>query len=286
MNIVKLLTVAGAANWLLAVGGAAQAATAPDAGDYTALPAGTAMSLVYAEYLRGDQIYANGSKVALPSDLDLNIKLGVYREIHYLNVGGFRIDPQFIIPYGRQSIGLSGQRSRGIGDVVFGGTVWTIADMARGEHLGYSVFVTAPTGADKEKGFAISDNRWAADLQVGYIRKLTTSWSLDLIGQAEVYQDRRDTGAVKNPLLRAFTHLRYHLTDATHIAGSLRYAAGAKETLNGATLSSRKSDTNAALTWASFVTREMQLQAQISQDLHVDSGPKLHTLALRALFLY
>ncbi len=266
--------------------GAAQAGTAPDAGDYTALPDGTNLSLVYLQSLHADDVYANGRKVALPADLDLNLDLGLYRQVHFRKLGGYTIDPQFVIPFARQKVGLSGEKTSGIGDIIFGGTLWTIADLPGGEHLGYSIFLTAPTGADKDKGFAISDNRWAADLQVGYIKRLAPDWSLDLIGQAEFYQDRRDTGSEKAPMLRAFAHLRHHVSPATHVAGSLRYAAGAKETLNGSTLSSRKNDTNLTLTWASFLSKQVQLQAQFSQDLRVDSGPKLRTLVLRGLLVY
>jgi len=148
----------------------ARAATTPDPGDYTALPAGTNLSMVYAQQIRADDVYAGGNKVALPRDLDLNVKLGLFRQVHFMKLGGYTIDPQIIIPYATQKNGLADTSSTGIGDVIFGGTLWTIADLAGGEHLGYSVFVTAPTGAEKNKGFAISDNRWAADFQVGYIK--------------------------------------------------------------------------------------------------------------------
>lgn len=266
--------------------GQAHAGTTPDAGDYTALPEGTNLTLLYLERLQADDVYANGSKVALPSNLDLNVNLGLLRQVHFMKLGGYTIDPQIVIPFATQKTGLTGASSAGIGDIIFGGTLWTIADLVGGEHLGYSVFLTAPTGAAKDEGFAISDDRWAADLQVGYIRKLAPDWSIDLIGQTEFYQDRRDTGAHKAPLGRAFAHLRYHLSEATHVAASLRYAVGAKETLGGSTLTGAKKDTNLTLTWASFVTKQLQLQLQYSKDLHVENGPQLNTLVLRTLYAY
>ena len=271
---------------LMACATVAQAGTSPDAGDYTALPAGTNLSLLYLQNLQADQVYAGGKRAPLPADLDLNINLGLYRQVHFMKLGGYTIDPQFVIPFARQTNGLTGATASGIGDVIVGGTLWTIADLPGGEHLGYSVFITAPTGSDKDKGFAISDNRWSADLQVGYIKKLAPQWSLDLIGQAEFFQDRRDTGAKKDALLRGFVHLRHHLSDTTHLAASLRYAGGARESLGGSTLSGSKRDTNATLTWASFLTKQWQLQAQFSQDLHVENGPKLRTWVVRGLYAY
>ena len=52
-------------------------------------------------------------------------------------------------------------------------------------HLG--VYKRQPTGSDKNQGFALSNNRWATDLQVGYIRKLSNNWTVDLIGETEFY---------------------------------------------------------------------------------------------------
>ena len=280
-----LIRIVGGAVLAASVSSAHAAAT-PDPGDYTALPAGTDLTMLYGQHLHGDQLYANGNKVALPAELDLNLNLGLYRQVHFMKLGGYTIDPQFIIPFARQTTGFSGARSSGIGDIIVGGTLWTIADLPGGEHLGYSVFLTAPTGAAKTQGFAISDNRWAADLQVGYIKTFLPKWTVDLIGQAEFYQDRRDTGSSKDPLVRAFVHVRYHLGDASHLAASLRYATGAKEALNGSILASSKRDSNIGLTWASFLTKQVQVQAQYSQDLHVESGPRLKTLALRALYAY
>lgn len=266
--------------------GAVHAAATPDPGDYTALPAGTQLAIVYGQRVSGDRVYADGQRVKLPGDLGLRASIGLFRYVHFTKLGDYTIDPQIIVPVARQDVGLSGERTSGMGDVIFGGTLWTIADFPGGEHLGYSLFVTAPTGADKNKGFAISDNRWAADFQVGYIKRFAPDWSIDLIGQTEFYQNRRDTGAKKDPLVRGIVHLRRHLSDATYWGASLRYATGAKESLDGKTLAGRKNDTNLTLTWASFVAPQVQLQVQYSKDLKVQNGPHLQTIALRGLYLF
>ena len=164
----------------------------PDPGDYTGLPAGTNLLLAYAQFPRADKVYSNGNRVV--DNLDLSVNAGILRYVHFMKLGDYIIDPQIILPFGSQKIGLSDSKSSGIGDVIFGGTLWTIADLAKGEHLGWSVFFTAPTGSDKNQGFALSNNRWATDLQVGYIRKLSNSWTVDLIGEIEFYQDQSEAG--------------------------------------------------------------------------------------------
>ena len=256
----------------------------PDPGDYTGLPAGTNLLLAYAQFPRADKVYSNGNKVV--DNLDLSVNAGILRYVHFMKLGDYIIDPQIILPFGSQKIGLSDSKSSGIGDVIFGGTLWTIADLAKGEHLGWSVFFTAPTGSDKNQGFALSNNRWATDLQVGYIRKLSNKGTVDLIGETEFYQDQRDSNAKKDALLQAHGHLRYHISDATYVAATYRHAWGAKETLNGADIAGAKNNGTAMLTWASFVEKQWQVQMQYTRDVSVEEGPKISGLQARVLYVY
>lgn len=272
---------------LLAAGLSASPAFAdvrPDPGDYTGLPAGTNLLLAYAQFPRGDKVYSKGNKVV--DNLDLSVNAGILRYVHFMKLGDYIIDPQIIVPFGSQKIGLSDSKTSGLGDVIFGATLWTLADLAKGEHLGWSVFFTAPTGGDKNQGFALSNNRWATDLQVGYIRKLSDKWTLDLIGETEFYQDQRDTKAQKDPLLQAHGHLRYHLSDATYVAATYRHAWGAKEKLDGVELSGAKNNGTAMLTWASFIDKQWQVQLQYAQDLKIEEGPKTSSLQARVLYVY
>jgi hypothetical protein len=266
--------------------GAGRAASAPEAGDYTALPDGTNLFLLYGLNITGDDVYANGDKVALPGDLDLKANVGLLRYVRYVKLGDYILDPQVIVPFGKQKVGLSGEETSGLGDVIFGATLWTISNQQTGENLGFTAFFSAPTGSDKNKGFAISNNRWAADLQVGYIRRLSEKWTIDLIGQTELYQDQRDSGLEKDPLVRGFMHLRYFFNPGTYLAATYRHAWGAKETLDGAEVSGRLNDSYAQIAWASFLSPTTQLQLQVGQDLKVENGPKLRTLGARLLFVF
>lgn len=269
---------------LLMAATASHADVRPDPGDYTGLPPGTDLALGYLQMPRGDNIYANGNKVV--SNLGLKVDAGIFRYVHFTKLGDYIIDPQIIIPFGQQKVGLTDTRTSGLGDIIFGGTLWTTADLQRGEHMGWSVFITAPTGADKNKGFALSNNRWATDLQAGYIRKLSDKWTLDAIGEVEFYQDQRDTNSRKDALYQVHGHLRYNLSDATYFAGTYRHNWGAKETLNGTTLSGNHNNGTAMLTWASFLNKQWQVQLQYSQDLHVEEGPKVSGAQARLLYIF
>lgn len=268
----------------LACTGATQAATAPDPGDYTGLPAGTDLFLMYGYHTTADDVYADGKKVV--DKLGLKLDLGLLRYVHFTKWGDYLVDPQIVVPFARQKVGLGDSRTSGLGDVIFGGTLWTIADLANGEHLGWSVFVTAPTGADKDEGFAVSDNRWKVELAAGYIRRLAPKWSIDLIPQVELYQDDRRTDVKRDPMLRGFAHLRYHVSDATHLALSYRHAWGAKEKLAGATVKSAMNDGTVLLTAASSLNKQWRLQLQYAHDMQVENGPKTRTIGAQLLYAY
>jgi len=175
----------------------AQADVKPDPGDYTALPKGTDVVVLYQQNPRGDKVYSGGKKVA--DNLDLDMTVGVLRLIHFTEFfnTGLTWDPQIVIPFGYQKTGATDSKNSGLGDITFGGTVWTIADLAKNEHLGWSVFVTAPTGSEKNQGFALSSNRWALDFQVGYIKGLTDKITWDVIAETEFYDEQRSTDAKK-----------------------------------------------------------------------------------------
>lgn len=259
----------------------------PDPGDYTALPKGTTVAVLYQQNPRADEVYSGGRKVA--ENLDLDLTVGVARLIHFTDFfgTGYTWDPQIVIPFGRQEVGLSGEETSGLGDITFGGTLWTIGDLERNEHLGWSVFVTAPTGSDKNEGFALSNNRWALDLQAGYIKGVTDRITWDVIGEVEFYQDQRDTGAEMKPLLQLHNHLRYNFTPATYAAVSYRHSWGARETLDGQTLATSRDNGTVGFTLATMVGQQLHLQGQLMRDVTMREGAKIdHSLQFRASWFF
>ena len=51
-------------------------------------------------------------------------------------------------------------------------------------------------------------------------------------------------------------------------------------------LSGKKDDLNLGVTWATFVSKQVQIQLQAAQDLHVENGPKTRALTLRTLYVF
>lgn len=259
----------------------------PDPGDYTALPKGTDVVVLYQQNPHGDEVYSGGHKVA--DDLDLKMNVGVLRLIHFTDFfgTGYTWDPQIVIPFGYQEVGLSDSKTSGLGDITFGGTLWTIADLERNEHLGWSVFFTAPTGSDKDESFALSNNRWAVDFQVGYIKGLTDKISWDVIAETEFYGEQRSTDSKKDPLIQLHNHLRYNFTPQTYAAITYRHNWGAKETLDGVTQATSHDNGTAGFTVATMVNKQLQLMGQVMRDVTVREGVKIdHSLQFRLAYFY
>ena len=265
----------------------AQADVKPDPGDYTALPKGTDVVVLYQQNPRGDKVYSGGKKVA--DNLDLDMTVGVLRLIHFTEFfnTGLTWDPQIVIPFGYQKTGATDSKNSGLGDITFGGTVWTIADLAKNEHLGWSVFVTAPTGGEKNQGFALSSNRWALDFQVGYIKGLTDKITWDVIAETEFYDEQRSTAAKKDPLLQLHNHLRYNFTPDTYAAISYRHNWGARETLDHETLATSRSNGTLGFTVATMLSKQVQVMGQLMHDTSVREGVKIdNSLQFRLAYFY
>lgn len=259
----------------------------PDSGDYAALPPGTDLAIVYQQNPRIDRSYMGGKRVADNLDLDLTVE--VLRLVHFAEFFGTGLiwDPQIIVPYGRQEIGATGQKNEGIGDITFGATVWTLADMERNRHLGWSVFVTAPTGDDKNQGFALSNNRWAADFQVGYVHGFNERWTWDVIAETEFYENQRDTDAHREPLIQLHNHLRYNFTPQTWVALSYRHNWGSRETLDGLTLDTSHDNGTVGVSATTMLGKQWQVMGQYWRDVEVRSGPMSDdSLQFRLAYIY
>lgn len=256
----------------------------PDPGDYTALPPGTQLGVAYYQHLTADKLYVDGHKVV--DNLDLALDLGILRYVHYVQIGDWVADPQIIAPFGRQHVGLTGDTRSGLGDITVGAAFWPLHDLPGRHHFGISTFVTLPTGSDKNEGFALSSNRYAFNLQAGYMRPIGSNWTIDLVAQSEFYTDQRDTNASKDAYFSLEASPRYHFSDTTYAGLTWRHGWGGKEKLHGATLLDSEERDIAILTWASFLSPKWQLQLQYRQDFNVKDGPEVKGLQTRLLYVF
>lgn len=262
----------------------ALAASAPDAGDFVALPPGTNLALLYAQQVRANAVYDGQRKIA--DDFGLRLDTGIAHYVHYEQVAGHIAAWELILPFGRQRIAAADSTLQGTGSAIFGGTAWAIADEARGEYLAGAAYVTTPTGSHKTEGFVFASNRWAADMQIVYIHRLSGPWFAELLAQCEAYSPDRTTGIRRDPFWRGFAHLRYAYALFSHVALSVRHGVGARETLGETVLTPSRQETNVALTWAVALGDAAQLQLQYARDVRVRNSVRADIYTARLAYAF
>ncbi|MBL8473595.1 MAG: transporter [Rhodocyclaceae bacterium] len=250
-----------------------------DAGDYTALPAGTNLALLYYQHATRDELYANGSKVPGSNRLDSDV--GILRGVHFMDIGGTIVDPQFLLPFGtlkaKDNLSALGDTS-GVGDLILGATVWLLNNPKANTYVGVTPWVYAPTGSyDKNRALNLGENRWKYALQLGFITGLTDKLLLDLIGDVTWYGKNDDFGptsaTMKQRAMYEFqAYLRYQLTPTWDVRmGALHYSGGETE-VNGVMQNDRTRTTKFTVGTAFFVTPKIQLMANYGQDGSVHNG--------------
>ena len=275
--------LAAAASALLATF-AVHAAGAPDPGDYAPAPPGTTALAIYAQQMRGDKVYDGGHRVA--DGLGLKMDLGILRGMHYFQIAGMPADVEIVLPMARQRISSVDYRESGIGNLTLGATIWPYSDETSGRHWGIASYLSTPTGQKRDQGLAVSENRWAWDIETGYIMKLAPQWSLDLVGQLEFYSNDKTTEFKRKPMLRGFAHLSYLYSEQTRLAFSVRQTLGMKETLGQATMLGARQDTNLMLTWQQWLSESTQVQVQYQHDVRVRNGTPVHGMQLRLVQVF
>ncbi|CAG9187270.1 transporter [Cupriavidus pinatubonensis] len=276
-RISRALQRAGSA-MLLALAAPAHAIDV-DAGDYTALPAGTNLGLLYYQHVARDRVYAGGSQVAGGS---LDSDVGILRYVHFMDIGGFTVDPQFLLPFGklRGSDNLSALGSAsGVGDLILAATVWLVNQPEKKQYFGITPFLYVPVGSyDRDKPLNLGENRWKFALQAGYIAPLAEKVTLDLVADVTVFGNNTKFGPAsatlrQDALAQGQAWLRYHFTDAFDIRGGLSYAFGGETSVNGVSRNDRTNTSKFSIGFAWFPAPSVQVLGTYGQDISVRNGP-------------
>jgi hypothetical protein len=273
------LALAAAA--LLAASPAAHAIDV-DAGDYTALPAGTTLGLLYNQSASRDSLYASGSKAAGDNQLDSNVS--ILRLIHFMKLGDYIVDPQVLLPFGELKAGGDMAaplgKASGMGDAIFAATIWTINDPANKRYLGITPFLIAPTGSyQATDALNLGENRWKYALQVGYIQGLSDKITLDLAADVTAYgKNDKANAAGQAKKQNASTQLqafgRYALSPTWDLRAGLSYSHIGESKLDGVGQNDGGALTKVQLGTAAFITPSTQLLATLGRDVKVDNGFK------------
>ncbi len=250
-----------------------------DAGDYTALPAGTNLGLVYYQHAERDRVYANGNQVAggnLASDV------GILRFVHFMNIGGYTVDPQILLPFG--SLRASGDLSAlgsgsGVADPILAATVWLQNDPQKKQYFGITPFIFVPVGSyNKDKALNLGENRWKFVLQAGYITPLTDKFTLDLVGDVTFFGNNNKYGPTEATLkqdaqVQTQAWLRYNVTDTFDVRAGVSRVFGGETKVNGVAQDNSPNTSKFSFGFAWFPAPTVQVLGTYGRDISVHNGP-------------
>lgn len=276
-RIRRALQQAGAA-MLLALAAPAHAIDV-DAGDYTALPAGTNLGLLYYQHVARDRIYAGGNQVAGGS---LDSDVGILRYVHFMDIGGFTVDPQFLLPFGKlratDNLSALGSAS-GMGDLILASTVWLVNQPDKQRYFGITPFLFVPTGSyDQDRPLNLGEHRWKFALQAGYITPIADKITLDLVADVTVFGNNSKYGPGsatlrQDALLQGQGWLRYHFTERFDVRGGLSYAFGGETSVNGVSRDDRTNTSKFLVGFGWFPAATFQVLGTFGRDISVRNGP-------------
>lgn len=254
-----------------------------DPGDYTALPEGTNLALLYGVYTDRDQLQVPGVG-ALKDGTGLKSVIGIARFVHFMKIGPFIVDPQVIVPFGTIYDGkVAGQRlnkSSGIGDIMPFATIWLInkPDPDHATYLGVSPIVSFPTGTyNHRKSVNVGGNRTTYDLQVGLVKGLGKGLTVDLTGDMTWYGDNDKYGAAKQHLSQDKTAavqlwIRHPVNLKTSV--SLGYAGywGGEQQVDGLYNGTKTENQQIRAAVQTMVSKGVQLEVIAGRMVHVEGG--------------
>jgi hypothetical protein len=254
-----------------------------DADDYAAgaIPAGTNLALLYYQYAKRNKVYSNGSQVA---GGDVTSDVGILRLVRFVDIAGFRADPQILLPFGslNASNNLSALgSSSGVGDLIVTATVWLVNKPAEGEFFGITPAVYVPIGSnDKNKALNLGENRWKYLLQAGYTTPvLTKNLSMQLAADVTAFGKNDDFGPTgqsqsQKPLYQFQAWLKYAVSPTFDLRVGTSHFTGGETSINGIANNDRTRTTNAKVGFGWSFAPGWNAVALYGRDLSVHNGLK------------
>jgi hypothetical protein len=283
----------------LALGSTKAMAVDVNAGDYTALPAGTNVAAWYQQYSHSDRFNADGGADST-RQTSLKSNISILRLIHFMDIGGITVDPQILLPFGHvydariggQSLGSAS----GIADPIVGATFWLVNQPSAGvsgRYFGITPLLYLPWGSyDRHDAVNLGENRFKGDLQLGWVEPLWGRFSMELYGDAVVYGHNDDAGSGRQTLKQDPTYqlqgnLRYDFNPTQRVALGYSASAGGKQYLDGDYTGQKTEVQQVRLEFQQMVGQRVQLGAQLTHDVRTVGGFQEDAgINLRALLVF
>ncbi len=167
-----------------------------DALDLVPAPPGTDAVLSYTTFTTRGSYVPNGGS-AIEDGTKLNSLVGIFRYVHYMDVGGFTVAPQVLLPYGGLFDGSLGgaslESATGFGDPIFAAPVWLLNNKPTGTNFAIVPYLFVPLGSyDAGEALNLGENRWKFDLQAGGTQDLGNGFTLQASADVMWYGKNSD----------------------------------------------------------------------------------------------
>ncbi len=254
--------------------------------DLIPAPAGTDAVLSYSTFTTRGSYVPNGGN-AIEDGTKLNSLVGIFRYVHYMDVGGFTVAPQVLLPYGGLFDGSLGGTSlnsaTGMGDPIFAAPVWLLNNTPAGTNFAVVPYLFVPLGSyDAGEALNLGENRWKFDLQLGGTQDLGSGFTLQASADAMWYGTNSDATArgegelEQDNSYQAQIWLSYTPASDKSWNFAVGYSKfwGGVQYLNGVENGTATRADQVRLEVSKFLSPSFQVQALVQRDLDVEGGFK------------
>lgn len=254
-----------------------------NAGDYTTLPSGTNVGVLYYQHSQMDGYYQNGEK----AEAESTSNIGLARLIHYTDIFGVRATPQIILPFGSvnntEIAGTKLNNVSGFADPIVATAFWLVNQPeqgASGRYVALTPFLYIPIGQyDAHQAVNLGENRFKADLQFAWVQPLYNKFSFEFYQDLIWYGDNDKAGTGNQTLSQDVSYqtqvnLRYDLNPSQRWAVGYAANYAGDQSLDGVDLQQDVGKQQLRLEYQQMVNPKTQLSAQLVSDTHAESGFK------------
>ncbi|WP_409160462.1 transporter [Pectobacterium sp. B2J-2] len=167
-----------------------------DALDLIPAPDGTTAIVNYLTFNTRGSYKPVGSDY-VKNDTGLNSIVGTFRYVHYMDIGGYTVAPQILLPFGGLYDGkLAGAKLKstsGLSDPIVALPVWLVNNKDAGTTFALVPYLYIPFGNyDAGETLNMGENRWKFDFQVGGTQRIADNVVLQASFDTIWYGDNND----------------------------------------------------------------------------------------------
>lgn len=247
-------------------------------GDYTVLPAGTNLALLYGVQINATQL--NVDNVGKVPDSELQATFTIARYVRYEKIGSLPVVVEAILPIGGYHDvrigGVTQPTKNGIGDLIVAFAAYPIhtSDPKYGTTVGFTTYVTTPTGAYDPAKISFGSGTYTITPQLALMQGLGKGLVLDAAADVAFTVNHTENGvqySVK-PAYQLQAYLRKSVSPTATVSFGYSGHFGGKQEVNNSYTGLRSSSHQLRLFASNFFTKTLQVQAMVGADVASAGG--------------